>query len=70
MADAYLSNAQWVHRVEELFAQADLNKNGFLELADWELWVNNTEKACNPSPAVSYIVHVPPLFSESGCYKG
>ena len=53
MADAYLNNAQWVHRIEELFAQADLNKNGFLELADWELWVNNTEKACNPSPAVS-----------------
>ena len=44
MADEYLCNPQWVHRMHEVFASMDLNKNGYLELDDWLTMVRNIER--------------------------
>jgi Ca2+-binding EF-hand superfamily protein len=53
MADEYLKNPLWVHRMEMIFPSMDRNKSGYLEREDWELWINNLEKAStNPDPAL------------------
>lgn len=49
-ASDFKNDPQWVHRIESLFNLLDYNKNGFLEPADWQLWVDNIEKACKPEP--------------------
>ena len=50
MAEKYMQDPQWLKRVKSLFNLLDYNKNGTLEPADWQLWVNNIEKACKPDP--------------------
>ena len=50
MADKYLQNEDWVRRMQERFVHLDTNKNGYLEMADWELWMKNIEKATNATP--------------------
>ena len=49
-AAEYKSDPQWVHRIESLFNLLDFNKNGYLEPADWQLWVDNIDRACKPDP--------------------
>ena len=50
MADKYLKDADWTHRVKEFFNLLDFNKNGVIQQEDWELWVNNMEKQINSDP--------------------
>lgn len=50
MVDEFLNSTEWVHRIKEVFALVDLNKNGYLELEDWELWVDNIQKEVNADP--------------------
>ena len=50
MSEKYLQDPQWLKRVKSLFNLLDYNKNGYLEPADWQLWVNNIEKVCKPDP--------------------
>ena len=47
MANDFLKNPLWVHRVQEAFSLVDLNKNGYIELDDWDLWVRNMERVTN-----------------------
>ena len=49
-AEEYKQDMQWVHRIKSLFKLLDYNKNGFVEKEDWELWVDNIEKACKHDP--------------------
>ena len=50
MAEKYMQDPQWLNRIKSLFNLLDYNKHGFLEPADWQLWMNNIEKACKPDP--------------------
>ena len=52
MADKYLSNDAWKKRIEQLFDVADVNKDGYLEAADLELWVDNIARATNAKPVL------------------
>ena len=49
-AEEFLQNPAWVHRMEEAFVQLDKNKNGYLSLEDYELWVDNLENMVKPAP--------------------
>ena len=48
--EEFLKDDQWVHRIESLFNLLDYNKNGYIDKGDWELWVDNINKACKPDP--------------------
>lgn len=48
-AEEFLQNPTWAHRLTEVFAQLDTNKNGYISLEDYELWVNNLNKAVKPA---------------------
>ena len=50
MSEKYLQDSHWLKRVKWLFNLLDYNKNSYLEPANWQLWVNNIEKACKPDP--------------------
>ena len=50
MSEQYVKDTQWLHRIKSLFTLLDYNKNGYLEPADWQLWIDNLEKACKPDP--------------------
>lgn len=45
-----MQDPNWVHRVKSFFRLLDFNKNGYIERADWERWVDNIDKACKPDP--------------------
>ena len=48
--DKYRNNADWVHRMNEVFTHVDVGKKGYITLEDWELWVDNIEREVNPDP--------------------
>lgn len=50
MAAAYLNSPKWVKRTEEFFDQSDMNKDSFLSIEDFELWVDNIEKETKAAP--------------------
>lgn len=49
-AQEFLRSPNWVHRIEAIFAQLDVDKSGYLSLEDWELTISNIEKEINPDP--------------------
>ena len=51
-ASDFLKNPLWVHRTQALFTLLDLNKNGSIELDDWQLWVQNIKRETKANPAL------------------
>ena len=43
----FLSNTAWVKRVGELFHVSDVNKNGYLQLEDYEIVITNLTRLTN-----------------------
>ncbi len=52
MAAAYKNSPKWVKRMEELFDQSDLNKNGTLSIEDFYIWIEQLEKEVKPEKAL------------------
>lgn len=50
MADEFLNDPHWVHRVTSFFNLLDFDKKGYIQQADWERWVDNIAKEINPDP--------------------
>lgn len=51
MADEYLKNKLWCHRMDQVFALVSSNTDkDRISLKDWEVWVDNLseKKGCNP----------------------
>ena len=48
----FSKNPSWVQRMEEVYAAVDLNKDGFMSLEDWEMWVDNIEREVKPDPQI------------------
>ena len=52
MTSAYKSSPKWLKRIEELFHQSDLNKDGFVSIEDFEIWIENIEKETKADTAL------------------
>ena len=52
MTFAYKNNPKWMKRVEEFFVQVDMNKDGYLSMEDYDIWIENLKKEVNPDPAL------------------
>ena len=46
----FKNSVKWVKRMEEFFKQTDMNKNNYLSIENFELWVNNIAKQVQPDP--------------------
>lgn len=47
---AFKNSTKWVKRMEEFFKQTDTNKNNYLSIEDFEVWVENIAKEVQPDP--------------------
>ena len=52
MSSVYKSCPKWMKRIEEFFHQSDLNKDSFLSIEDFEIWIENIEKETKANPAL------------------
>ena len=52
MANEYLKNELWVHRMQEAFTLLDVNKNGYLELEDFEISTRNLQREAKAGDAL------------------
>ena len=72
MAAAYTSSPKWVKRMEELFDQSDLNKDGYLSIEDFEQWVENIKKEVKATPDLieKLLKAARDYWGEAGLIKG
>ena len=52
MTSAYKNSPKWVKRIGEFFHQSDLNKDGFLSIEDFDIWIENIEKETKADAAL------------------
>lgn len=50
MASTYLNNPKWVKRMEILFEQNDIDRDGHVTLEDFEAWSDNIEREASAAP--------------------
>ena len=50
MASTYQNNPKWVKRMEILFEQNDMDKDGRVTLEDFEAWSDNIEREASATP--------------------
>ena len=43
-ASKYLNSPRWVQHMKESFKHGDWNGNGYIELADWDIYVDNIQR--------------------------
>ena len=56
MADVFKQSQRWVKRMRDIFEHLDFNKNGYLSVEDWTIWIDNIQRDINPDPALVEIL--------------